>query len=144
MNFLGILVEISCNFLRNLKPRVLNGLRTARKPNARMCGWDCELALGRLRMVRIPFTANQNSSVFCMNIKRTGCAGCPLLASGWRKINKLCAKYVPHANGTVHKRHARVYKVFRNWRKILRKIRCIFEEISRNLRCNVLKFLEKF
>ncbi len=39
------------------------------------------------------------------------CTGCPLLASGSRKINQLCAAYVLHANGAVRKRRAHVYKV---------------------------------
>ncbi len=38
------------------------------------------------------------------------CTGCPLLASGSRKINWLHAAYVPHTNGTVRKWHACVYK----------------------------------
>ncbi len=62
-----------------------------RKPNARMCGRDCEPAWCHLRMARIPFATNQNLSVFCANTKRTECAGCPLLASGspaheWRGV----------------------------------------------------------
>ncbi len=52
------------------------------EPNARMCGWDCKPALHCLRMVSIPFAANQNLSVFCANTKRTGCAGCPFHAPG--------------------------------------------------------------
>ncbi len=34
------------------------------------------------QMVRIPFTANQNLSIFCANTKRTGCTGCSFRAPG--------------------------------------------------------------
>ncbi len=53
-----------------------------RKPNVRMCGWDCEPALCRPRMVRIPLAANWNLSVCCANTKRTGCPRCPFHAPG--------------------------------------------------------------
>ncbi len=64
-----------------------NCSQTVCKPNARMCGWDCKPVLPHLRTVRIPFAVNQNLLGFCVNTKRIGCTGCPLLASGSWKIN---------------------------------------------------------
>ncbi len=53
------------------KPRIhkraewfANHLRMICEPNARMCGWDCELALRHSQIVRIPFATKQNLSVF--------------------------------------------------------------------------------
>ncbi len=60
----------------------MNCSQTVRESNARMCEWDCKPVLHHPRMVRIPFAANQNLSVFCANTKRTGCAGCPFHAPG--------------------------------------------------------------
>ncbi len=55
--------------------------------NVRMCGQDCEPVLHYLQMVCVPFTTNQNLSVFCANTKGIECTGCPVFASGSRKIN---------------------------------------------------------
>ncbi len=66
-----------------------NGSRIVCEPNACMCGWDCEPMLCHLRTVCILFVTNRNLSVFCANIKRTGCAGCPFHAP-----NVLCSPQV--------------------------------------------------
>ncbi len=71
---------------------------TAREPNARMCGWDCEPALRHPQTVCIPFAANQNLSVFCMNTKRIGCIGCPLLAPGVLCSHQVCVKLINRAS----------------------------------------------
>ncbi len=79
-----------------------NDLRTTHKPNARMCGWDCEPVLRRLQMVRIPFATNRNLSVVCANTKGTGCAGCPFHAPGvlsMRRVSFPCAGCPFHAPG---------------------------------------------
>ncbi len=67
--------------LVDIKPRIhacakwfANHSQTVCKPNACMCGWDCKPALCHPQMVHIPFAANRNLSVFCMNTKRTQCA----------------------------------------------------------------------
>ncbi len=76
-----VIIKVSHITLQRVKPRILeraewfaNCSQTVRKPNARMCGWDCEIALRRPQTVCILFTTNQNLSVFCSNTKRTGCA----------------------------------------------------------------------
>ncbi len=76
-------------FSSAVKPRIhkhaewfANHSRMVCEPNAHMCRWDCEPVLCCRWTVCIPFAANQNFLVFCTNIKRTGCAGCPFHAPG--------------------------------------------------------------
>ncbi len=96
-----------------------NRSQTVRKPN----GWDCEPALHcspHLRMVRIPFAANWNVSVFCGNTKRTGCAGCPLHAPDGFCSPQVCGKLINHSSLTHYTRMAQrvsgalVYTKLRN------------------------------
>ncbi len=64
--------------------------RMIREPNARMCGRDCEPAPRHPQTVYIPFTANQNLSVFARTQRELDappCTRCPLLALGSQKIN---------------------------------------------------------
>ncbi len=67
------------------------------EPNESMCGWDCEPALCRPRMICIPFTANRNLLVFCTNTKRTGCVGCPFHALGVLCSPQVRKKLINHA-----------------------------------------------
>ncbi len=92
---LGVTKVITKSKVGSLKPRIhehtewfANHSRMICEPNARICGRDCKPALRHLRMVRMPFAANQNLSFFCTNTKRIGCVGCTLLASGSWKINE--------------------------------------------------------
>ncbi len=62
-----------------------------------MCVRNCEPALRCPQMVRIPFTANQNQSVFCANTKRTGCAWCPFHALGVLCSPQVRVKLIWHA-----------------------------------------------
>ncbi len=70
------------------------------EPNARICGWDCKPVLHHPRTVCIPFAVNQNLLVFCMNTKRTGCAGCPFHAPGVLCSPQVCVKLINHAPNT--------------------------------------------
>ncbi len=71
------------------------------KPNARMFGWDCEPALCCPQTVCIPFTTNQNLSVFCANTKKIGCTRCPFHAPGVLSMHRVsfpctgCPFHVP-------------------------------------------------
>ncbi len=64
-----------------------NHSRMVYKPNACMCGWDCEPVLRHLWTVRIPFAVNQNLLVFCANTKRTGCAS-------MHQVSSACLRFV--------------------------------------------------
>ncbi len=88
-----------------------NGLQTTCEQltnQLHLRGWDCEPVLCHPRMVRIPYTANQNLSIFCTNTMRTECAGCPFHCSP--QVRGKLINYAPRANGAAHKRRARVYK----------------------------------
>ncbi len=76
------------------------------EPNTHMCGWDCEPLLHHPQTVHIPFTANCNWSIFCANIKRTGCAGCPFHASGVLSSPQVRQKLINHAPNTHRTRTA--------------------------------------
>ncbi len=54
----------------------------------------CGPVLRRPRLVRIPFAANQNLSVFCSNTKRTGCAGYSFHAPGVLCTPQVCGKLI--------------------------------------------------
>ncbi len=79
------------------KASYMRARRMVLEPNASMWGWDCEPALRRPRMVLIPFAANRNLSVFCMNTKRTGCAGCPFHAPDVLCSPQIHGKLINHA-----------------------------------------------
>ncbi len=84
----------------------VNCSRTIRKPNARMCGWNCESAQPHLWIVRILSTTNWNLLDFCVNTKRTGCAGCPFHAPGILYSPQVRRKLINRASLTSHKRTA--------------------------------------
>ncbi len=73
------------------------------KPNAHMCGRDCEHALHHLRMVCIPFTANRN---FAQMQRELG-------APGVLCLPQVCGKLIyrePSANCLVHMWFACMYQ----------------------------------
>ncbi len=72
-----------------------NCLRTIR----RTCVYEAHCSQ---RTVRIPFSANQNFSVFCTNTKRTGCAGGPFHAPGVLCSPQVHRKLINHAPNTSH------------------------------------------
>ncbi len=56
-----------------------------------MCEWDCKHALCHLRMVRIPFTTNQNLLVFAWTQREVG-------APCWLQVSGKLVYHVPSAN----------------------------------------------
>ncbi len=79
---------------------------TVCEPNTRMCGRDYESALRHLWIGHIPFTKNQNLSVFWTNTKRTGCAGCLFHAPGVLCSPQVGGKLINRAPLMHHKRMA--------------------------------------
>ncbi len=85
----NLVCHVSCVYLkpgRHIRTKQFaNHSQMVRKPNMCMCGWDCEHTLHHLRMVRIPFTANQNLSKkfvgFSANTERIWCTVSSVFAS---------------------------------------------------------------
>ncbi len=64
-----------------IKPSTpLRTLRMIHKPNASMCGWDCECALHHQHTVCIPVAMYRNLQIFCANTEGIKNAVCPVFA----------------------------------------------------------------
>ncbi len=68
--------------------------QTVHKPDMRMCGQDYEHALCHLRMVHIPFVANQNLSVFTQTQKELWPPGISCLS----QVRRKSIYHAPRAN----------------------------------------------
>ncbi len=89
----------------------VNHSQTVRKPNAHMCGWDCEPALHRLQTVRIPFAKNWNLSGFFVRTKGIGVPGDLCSPQVCRKL----IYHAPSVNCLVRMWFAGVYQPLRRW-----------------------------